>query len=292
MHSTIELARRVERAEIEFCAVAASGRGVTGERPEAPTSGGPALQPEDRGVDILDAGGARALYSQPASPLNKVLGLGLHGPVSDDDLRRIEAFYAARKSVAQIELCPLAYGDVAARLCARGYLVEAYENVLGRELHQEPHRADPQRSSIRVVRTTADQDDLWTRVVAEGFTAAEPPAGGAPAMPQLTLEQMVEMMSQFLHPGIRRYLVWDDDEPAGGGAAWLHEGILGIFGTATRAPFRRRGIQTAVTIASVDDARGAADTAVAVTSPGSTSQRTFERLGFQVLYTRTIFIKA
>jgi hypothetical protein len=245
------------------------------------------------GVEQVDKGAlANALQTKKGSRLPWGRKRYFDRSAFDADLRRIEAFYAARKSVTQIELCPLAYGDVAARLCARGYLVEAYENVLGRELEQEPHRGDPPRSTLRVLRTTADQDDLWTRVVAEGFTAAEPPAGGAPAMPQLTLEQMVEMMSQFLHPGIRRYLVWDDDEPAGGGAAWLHEGILGIFGTATRAPFRRRGIQTAVTIASVDDARGAADTAVAVTSPGSTSQRTFERLGFRVLYTRTIFIKA
>jgi ribosomal protein S18 acetylase RimI-like enzyme len=103
---------------------------------------------------------------------------------------------------------------------------------------------------------------------------------------------MIGMMSQFVHPQIRRYIAWVDDEPAGGGAAWAHEGVLGIFGTATRAAFRRRGIQRAVTTASMDDARGEADLAIATTAPGSTSQRTFERLGFRVLYTRAIFVKA
>lgn len=290
MHASIEIARRIERAEIEFCALAASCSFRLHPEDTAP-SHGVRLQAED--VHMLDAGGARALYSKPGSPLNKALGLGLDGPVADDDLRRIEAFYASHNAGTQIELCPLAYGDVAARLCARGYLIEAYENVLGLALddtrHRRPGIAD---AAIRVARTTADEDDLWTRVVAEGFAAAEPLAGGGPEMPQLSVEQMIGMMSQFCHPAIRRYLVWADDEPAGGGAAWVYDGILGIFGTATRAAFRRRGIQTAVTIASLNDAYDAAETAIAVTAPGSTSQRTFERLGFQVLYTRTIFVKA
>jgi len=283
MHVTLDVARRVERAEIEFCALAGSdSRG--------------------RRVEMIDAGGARALFSRPRSPLNKALGLGLEGPVDDDDLRTIEGFYRSRNSPTQIELCPLAYADVAARLCARGFLVEAFENELGMSLGPAvggPHAiaqgvraAGRQPSDVRVTRTTPDQDDLWIRIVAEGFAAAEPPAGGAPDAPPFTLDLMVEMMSQFAHPDIRRYLAWIDDEPAGGGAAWIYNGVLGIFGTATRAAFRRRGIQTAVTIQSIEDARGEADMAIATTAPGSTSQRTFERIGFQVLYTRTIFVKA
>jgi len=271
MHVTVDVARRIERAEIEFCALAGSD------------SGG-------RRVEMIEAGGARALFSQPRSPLNKALGLGLQGPVEDDDLRTIEGFYRSRNSPTQIELCPLAYADVAARLCARGFVVEAFENELGMALVGD--FSGSRISDVRVTRTTPDQDDRWVRIVAEGFAAAEPPAGGGPDAPPLTLDLMVEMMSQFAHPDIRRYLAWIDDEPAGGGAAWIYDGVLGIFGTATRPAFRRRGIQTAVTIQAIKDARGEADLVIATTAPGSTSQRTFERLGFHVLYTRTIFVKA
>ena len=274
LHATLDVARRVERAEIEFCAVAGQTHGT---------------------VDVLEVGGARALFSRPASPLNKVLGLGLQGPVSDEDLRRIEAFYASRNAAAQIELCPLAYADLAPRLCARGFVVEGFENELGMAVGPaaSERRIDNEvRSGVRVSRARRDEDDLWTRVVSEGFVAAESAVGGGPDAPPLTTEMMIGMMSQFVHPQIRRYIAWVDDEPAGGGAAWAHEGVLGIFGTATRAAFRRRGIQHAVTTASMDDARGEADLAIATTAPGSTSQRTFERLGFRVLYTRAIFVKA
>ena len=60
---TVDLARRIDRAEIDFCALA-GGFGLPG-------------------VASLDAGGGRALYSRPGSPLNKMLGLGLAVPVSD-----------------------------------------------------------------------------------------------------------------------------------------------------------------------------------------------------------------
>ena len=295
LHATMALARRVERAEIEFCALAGS-TAVSGGVPKSPSTAVP-LQRE--GIDILDAAGGRALFSRPGSPLNKVLGLGLQGRVADHDLDRIEAFYRARSAPTQIELCPLAYGDLAARLCARGYVLEAFENELGRATAPPPAvatttaaaEAGPQEAAA-VTLAEPDQGDLWTRVVSEGFVAFEPLVGGAPDGKPVTLEQMIDMMSQFSHPNIRRYLAWIDGEPTGGGAAWAHEGVLGIFGTSTLPGFRRRGVQTAITIQAMNDARGMADLAIATTAPGSTSQRTFERLGFQVLYTRAVFVKS
>ena len=66
---------------------------------------------------------------------------------------------------------------------------------------------------------------------------------------------------------------------------------LGIFGTATLPRFRRRGVQTALVEQALADAAGRADLAIATTEPGSTSQRTFERLGFGLVYTRAILVK-
>jgi ribosomal protein S18 acetylase RimI-like enzyme len=68
--------------------------------------------------------------------------------------------------------------------------------------------------------------------------------------------------------------------------------VLGIAGTATLPAFRRRGVQTAIAIQTMEDASDDVDLATATTAPGSTSQRTFERLGFRVLYTRAILVKA
>jgi hypothetical protein len=276
LHATVELARRVDRAEVDFCAVA-GGYGLRG------------------GVQSLEVGGGRALYGRPGSPLNKVLGLGLEGPVSDADLDRIEAFYARHNAPVQIELCPIAPPDLAPRLASRGYVVQSFENEVARLLEEwsldepgEPAKAGPypndeagagfsRLDDVSVTRTAdPDDEETWVRVTAEGFEASE---------------EMTAVMRQFAHPSIVRYLARIGGEPAGGGAAFLNGGVLGIFGTATTPRFRRRGVQTAIAWRSLMDARGEADLAIATVAPGSASQRTFERLGFQVLYTRVILVR-
>ena len=67
---------------------------------------------------------------------------------------------------------------------------------------------------------------------------------------------------------------------------------LGIFGTATLPAFRRRGLQSAIVARAMNDALGRADLVIATTEPGSVSQRTFVRWGFQVIYTRAILAKS
>ena len=50
--------------------------------------------------------------------------------------------------------------------------------------------------------------------------------------------------------------------------------------------------QGAVVASALRGAEGRADIAIATTEPGSVSQRTFERFGFQVLYTRAILVRS
>jgi GNAT superfamily N-acetyltransferase len=261
-------ARRVERAEIDFCAEA----GAVGARAE---------------VASLEVGGGRALFSVPGSPLNKMLGLGVRASVSDADLDAIEAFYASHGAPAQIELCPLAAADVAPRLSARGFVLQGFENevacTLGDVVADAPAAAD-----LRVARASSDEDEMWVDVVSEGFAAAE--VSTAPASESVDFLRTV--MRQFSHPSIIRYLVWAEGVPAGGGAAYVRDGVIGIFGTATLPRFRRRGVQTTLVRHALAEASARADLAIATTEPGSTSQRTFERLGFRLIYTRAIMTKA
>ena len=263
--STLALARRVERAEIDFCALAAGHE-----------SSGDAL--------TLDAGGGRAVFGRLGSPLNKVLGLGLGAHASDADLVAIEQFYAAHRSAIAIELCPLAQADLPVRLSARGYTVQAFESQLACEL-AAVDRATMAAREPTIHVTRADDDQQWLEAVAEGFAVAEeadrPPAGEAVAT-------MSAMMRAFLHPAISRYVALADGAAAGGGAAYEVDRVVGIFGTSTRLAFRRRGVQRAIVQHAIADAP-AATLAIATTAPGSASQRTFERLGFQLLYTRAIF---
>ena len=266
MHATHELARRIDRAEIDFCALST-------------VLGGP-----DAGT--LECGGSVAVYGGPGSPVNKVLGLGLGVEVTDDDLDAIEDFYAQRGCPVQIELCPLAASNLPARLTKRGYVLQAFENELARVAPTEDV-PEPSGADIRI---ESDGEGPWLQVVSEGFASPDRTVSGM-TPPSDAAAAIAGIMRQFLLPGLIRYVAWVDGQPAAAGVGLVSDRVLGIFGTATLPRFRRRGLQGAIVARAMNDAHGRADLVMATTDPGSISQRTFERLGFQVIYTRAILVK-
>jgi ribosomal protein S18 acetylase RimI-like enzyme len=269
MLATLELARRVDRAEIEFCALAT----MLGA-PDAAT---------------LERGGGLAVYSAPGSPVNKVLGVGLGIEVTDDDLDAVEHFYAERSCPVQIELCPLASADLAPRLTKRGYLLQAFENELARLAPSAP--VQPPSGADITIKTGAEEQP-WLRTVAEGFAAPDGIVPGNRPVPHDAVPAIGDVMRQFFHPDIVRYVAHVDGQAAAAACSFVKDGVLCIACTATLPAFRRRGLQSAIVARALNDGRHRADLVIATTEPGSISQRTFERLGFQVIYTRAILVKS
>ena len=269
LQATLPLAQRVERTEIDFCAVGA-GVGLPG------------------GADSIEVGGGRGVCGQRGSPMNKVLGLGLGVTVTDEDLDALELFYDERECPIQIELCPLVSTDLVAKLQNRGYVLKGFEN----ELACTVPSSMPATNGLHVEVLTGDGDDEpFLRALVESFAVPDS-VPGVPAAPASdVVETMDRAMRQFIHPDIVRYLVRIDGEPAGAATSVVTSGVLGIFGTGTRPAYRRRGIQSAIVAKALENAIGRADLAIATTEPGSISQRTFERFGFQVLYTRAILLR-
>ncbi len=268
MHATLQLARRIDRAEIDFCALATD----LGS-PDAAT---------------LERGGGLAVYCAPGSPVNKVLGLGLGVEVTDDDLDAIEQFYAERGCAVQIELCPLTSPDLPSRLTKRGYVLQAFENELARLAPDEPVQAT---SGADITVEAGVGERPWLDVVAEGFAAPDRIVPGSPPVPHDAIAAIGDVMRLFFHPEIVRYVAHVNGEPASAALSFVKDRVLCIAGTATRPAFRRRGLQSAIVARAMSDGRDKADLVVATTEPGSVSQRTFERLGFQVVYTRAILVK-
>jgi GNAT superfamily N-acetyltransferase len=271
-HASLALAQRVDLSEIRFCAQTARAG-------------------EPGGASRLDVGGGMAICVAPGSPLNKVLGLGLGAPVSDDDLDAIDEFYDRHEVPAQIELCPLAVDGLPARLAARGYVLQGFENQLACALDGDgdpplPHVDD----ALSVEPTRSEEDEeLWVDVVAQGFAVAEQLAAHDMA---LSHDDLRGVMRGFRHGSQTRYLVRHDGQAVGGGSAYFIDGVVGLAGTATIPSHRGRGVQHAMVARMLRDARGRADLAIATTAPGSRSQRTFERFGFRVIYTRAVFVRA
>jgi GNAT superfamily N-acetyltransferase len=266
------LAGRIERAEAQLitgCCEAARRR--TGAD----------------GFAIPVAGGV-ASFAGEGSPYNKVAGLGfagLPGPAVLDDIER--AFHL-HGSPAQVELAHLADPAIGALLTGRGYQLESFENVLGRDLSGKPEPVMP--PGVEVRRSDADEIEAWLDVVVEG--SVHPDAQGVPWHEEFPREVIIGAELDAMAAGDVRYAGLLGGILAGGATMRIAEGIAQLTGAATAPAHRRRGVQTALLAARLADAAAAGcDVAVIVTQPGSKSQQNAQRQGFDLLYTRAVLVK-
>lgn len=251
------------------------------------------------------AGGVAVHVGEPA-PFNKLIGLGLGGPLSGEDTDRlsaIEAEFARRQTPLQAEICTLADGGVFRLLTARGYQLVAFENVLGLALPPAAPASlpPPLPPGIRVFTVAADDRqswDGWLDTVVTGFAHPDPVPGG-PAHESFPREAIEGAMADLIHvPGFARYVAELDDAAgerpglAGGASLRLQAGIAQLCGSATLPNVRRRGVQSALLARRLFDAAAAGcDLAVVTTQPGSKSQRNAQRAGFSLLYSRAILVR-
>jgi GNAT superfamily N-acetyltransferase len=246
------LARRLEAAE------AINARGCTASPP---------------GAAFLDIAGGCAIFVGADSPLTQAVALGLNGPVSEAEVDTLEAFFRTRGAKISIDLCPLADPGLLEILGRRGYRATEFNNVLVKPLAGAAIVLAP-----RVRRALAGEDDLWSHTVGRGFFDQG----------SLTTAEMDVGRAIFAMPGALCYLAaGPTGEPAGGGALAGRDGLATLFADSTIAAFRRQGIHRELIAARLNEAIAlGCDTATASTLPGSTSQRNFERLGFEVVYTK------
>lgn len=252
IHADLELARRLESAE------AAISRGSIEGRPDS---------------TILETAGGLAVFAGAQSPLTQAIGIGLEGPVSQAEIDRLESFFRSRGARVSIDFCPLADPSLVETLAARGYRPAEFNNVLIRRL------ADAEFShSARARLIAAEESELWCRTVGQGFFEQA----------ELSEEEMDVGRAICSMPGAQCYLAFaEDGEACAGGAMTARRGLATLFADSTATRYRRRGYQRELIIARLGEACAqSCDLATASVSPGSASQRNYERAGFQVAYTK------
>ena len=92
----------------------------------------------------------------------------------------------------------------------------------------------------------------------------------------------------FAMPGAHCYLAaTENGEPAAAAALSVRSGLATLFADSTIARYRGAGLHRELIAARLYEAAAqGCDLATASTLPGSGSQRNFERLGFEVVYTK------
>jgi ribosomal protein S18 acetylase RimI-like enzyme len=236
-------------------------------------------------------GGGAAVFTGTNSPITKVIGVGFDGPPADTDLSSLEQQYFSRNCAVRAEVASLADPAVVRLLTSRGYVLQGFENVLGRRL--DAPLADRPAAPDGLAVGVSDDDVAWMQVVMDGFGTPDTGVVSAPgeSFERAHLERIFGDMAYA--SGFRRYLARMNGEPAAGGNLRLADRVAQLCGSATLPRFRRRGIQTAMLFTRLEDAAAATcDIAVVTTEPGSKSQQNVQRAGFDLLYTRAVLVKS
>ncbi|MCV7370402.1 GNAT family N-acetyltransferase [Mycolicibacterium duvalii] len=269
MFCSTELGARIEAAEAELIVAATEA---------ARDRGG-------WGVAMPLAGGF-ACAAAPGSPMNKVVGLGFGGTPDAACLDEVERTLAGMQVPVQVELSNLADPEVAHTLTIRGYRLVGFENVLGLLLPSE--RAAGYGVTVR--RCESAELEVWADAVVDGF--AHPDDVGVPSHEDFPRDIVQAAVRDVEKAGAVAYLALCGDAVAGGASMRTTHGVAQLTGAATVPGFRRRGVQTALLAARLDDAAAAGcDIAVVTTAPGSTSQKNVQRFGFHLLYTRAVLVR-
>lgn len=233
--------------------------------------------------------GGVAGFAEAGSPLNKVAGLGITECINESALEAIERKYTERDCPVQIELSTHADPSVGETLTARGYQLVGFENVLAHDLRSLAAIDLPEDVSINPSDT--GDFDHWLRTIVDGFAA--PDVQGVPShesFPTDVLERIIGDLATAR--GMSRLLAKRAGQPAGGASMRMADGVAQLCGAATLPDHRRRGVQTALLLTRLHQARDAdCDLAVVTTQPGSKSMQNVMKQGFSLLYARAVLVK-
>jgi len=224
------------------------------------------------------------------SYLNKAVGLGFEGEPCDEDVGRMERFFASRGIEPRVELTPFAPIGFLRRLAERGFVLQEFENTLALPLSgfRDPRRLLPGGwpEGVRIERIDPSDDaavDTFVRTSASGFIPEGEP-----------------IPEDFLRTGARAarapehdsFLARVGDELAGAGGCGTRGGVTSLFGTSVIPRFRRRGIQQALMAVRLERALALGSDLADITShPGIPTERNAARLGFHLAYVRAVLVK-
>ncbi|MGQ9815974.1 MAG: hypothetical protein ACUVR3_12645 [Candidatus Roseilinea sp.] len=167
----------------------------------------------------------------PPSLVNHAIALGMSGSVLPAEMDAIEMFYRSRDALSRVDVCPLTDDSLVDLAGRRAYRLERFQSVLVCALPCSLARAAGE--AMRVTLARPGDADLWVRTVAQGFSGVD-----APSQAEFGMNR-----PNFHCRNGASYLAWLDGQPAGGGAMFMHEGIVDLGGASTRAQFRQCGVQ-------------------------------------------------
>jgi GNAT superfamily N-acetyltransferase len=227
--------------------------------------------------------GGHMVFAGLGSPIGRATGVGFHQPLTAEYLDCIEQFYRGRGAPSQVDLTPLHEPAVFELFKERGYALAELNNVLYRQLDDSDEDFVPAVNEYEIRRSAAEEAETAGGIVESAFFP-----DGAPEAFRGLITPLYQM------PNALAFVATVDGKPVacGTGIVIPEHGVFALCGAGTLAPYRGRGLQTALLRARMAAAwQNDCKYAVVVTQGGTTSQRNAERLGFRVAYSKVTVIK-
>lgn len=229
----------------------------------------------DSGAEWIEYAGAYAVFDAIGSPVTQTFGLGLFAELTAATLDAIERFFLDRGSQVHHEVSPFAGVGALDLLCARQYRPIEISNVMYRPV-EKPANEDYLDTNVRVI--GPEEAQLWATVSAKGWSHEHP------ELLDFVLQTAALSAAREQSPC---FLAELEGQPGAAGSLCIHNGVALFAGAATIPQMRRRGLQAALLQARMRYAfEHGCDLAMVVAEAGSESQRSAERKGFRVAYTR------
>jgi GNAT superfamily N-acetyltransferase len=209
--------------------------------------------------------------------LTHALGLGLHGPVTDGQIAEVEHFFQSRGAAVAIDLSPHADPSLRDILSSRGYRISDMSNVLVRLLPVAGELAPV--NDVQVLE--ADEPAAYAWTISRGFFGRL----------SISDEEFQLGLTLFHMPCSMPLVARQAGELVGGCGISIRNGVANFFADATLPAFRGRGVHSAMIRHRLRLAgeRGCT-VATAGTQPGSRSQSNYQKLGFEVAYTKITMV--
>ncbi len=262
--SDLSLARRLEKTEAKSNAGFVEARAATS--PEV-------------GAQWIEVAGAYAMFDGAGSPLTQTFGLGIHQPVTAEEMQTLEDFFRQRGADVFHEVSPLADAGALALLNERGYFPMEFTSILYRPLHDGRQLSGRINDDIKVrlIGENEAERELWAETAVRGWSS------------DISINDSIFSLFRI---GARKenapcFLAELDGQPIATGSLSIHDGVALLAGASTVPEGRRQGAQLALLEARLRYAVGqGCDLAMMGALPGSGSQRNAERQGFRIAYTR------
>jgi GNAT superfamily N-acetyltransferase len=231
-------------------------------------------------VQLVDGWVLRAAPALPFRRSSCVLPWGGPDQLAEEPLEArlaiVRDFYAQRGLPARVQLGaaprPL---DLDARLAERGWAVETPVDVLAAAVH------DVAASTVRPCPDALHVE--VSRGVDEGWVTRYADAHAHDDVTRERVRAYGTLLAQ-IGPTVLTVAANLDGGPAGVGFGVVERGWLGVFGMATHASVRRRGVATAVLHSLARAAEGATRTYLQVERDNLPARDLYARAGFAVSY--------